>query len=91
MLDNTVRTKNLIFELIPPKKSLLNDHYVFIYWFFELNYNSALIRLQILQSYDVKPNQKKKYIHTYIFRREKLFWLKFYPEYWYLLRRQKMC
>ena len=48
MLDNTVRTKNLIFELIPPKKSLLNDHYVFIYWFFELNYNSALIRLQIL-------------------------------------------
>ena len=65
MLDNTVRTKNLIFELIPPKKSLLNDHYVFIYWFFELNYNSALIRLQILQSYDVKPNQKKNtYTHT---------------------------
>ena len=42
MLDNTVRTKNLILELIPPKKclkyfliiyykNLLNDHCVFIY------------------------------------------------------------
>ena len=42
MLDNTVRTKNLILELIPPKKSLkyfliiycknlLNDRCVFIY------------------------------------------------------------
>ena len=43
MLDNTVRTKNLILELTPPKKSLkyfliiycknvLNDHCVFIHW-----------------------------------------------------------
>ena len=43
MLDNTVRTKNLVLELNPPKKSLkyfsliycknlLNDHCVFIYW-----------------------------------------------------------
>ena len=43
MFDNSVRTKNLILELIPQKKkillkliiyckNLLNDHCVFIYW-----------------------------------------------------------
>ena len=43
MLSNIVRTKNLILELIPPRrisryfliiycKNLLIDHYVFIYW-----------------------------------------------------------